>query len=386
MLDTPMSSHSADLRFIAFYLPQYHVTPENNQWWGEGFTDWVNVKKALPLFEGHYQPRIPAAGNYYDLTDLAAIRWQIELAQSYGIHGFCHYHYWFEGKQLLQTPTDLFISSPELDHPFCLAWANATWSRAWDGDENAAQVLIQQTHIPDRRRWQSHFDYLLKAWKDKRAITVDGKPVFLIYRPHTIEQIGEMLAFWREQAVLHDLPGLHFVAMQQHRFLSESFLNHFDAVVEFQPSVAMFVPQKKESILTRVWVQQYLRSLPGWLQKPLRKLQKTIPASPRFHDYEDLWERIIASEPNTDLVTYSGAFMDWDNTPRYGNRARIVRGGSPERFKHWLRRLTEKVRRRPPSERLIFINAWNEWAEGTYLEPDERHGLKYLEAVKSCLS
>lgn len=380
-----MRSNPEEIRAVAFYLPQFHIIPENDQWWGRGFTDWRNVKKARPLYPGHNQPRVPLGGNYYDLSQKEALRWQIQLARSYGIHGFCHYHYWFEGKQLLETPTDLFLSSPELDHSFCLAWANSTWSRAWDGDENAQQVLIKQTHRPDRNMWLRHFQYLIKAWSDRRAIRVNGKSVFLIYSPHTIDRVGDMLSYWRELAVQHGLPGIHFVAMQQFSFLNREFLNHFDAVVEFQPAVAMLIPQRDDVLFSRIRMQKYLRAMPDWILKPLRRVQKKLPDTLRFHDYDELWGKILSAEPDTSLVTYPGAFMDWDNTSRYGTRARIVVGANPKRFHFWFQQLVDKVRRKPPQQRIIFINAWNEWAEGTYLEPDERFGCEYLEAIKQSL-
>ncbi|MGC9022906.1 MAG: glycoside hydrolase family 99-like domain-containing protein, partial [Dissulfurimicrobium sp.] len=186
------------VRPVAFYFPQFHAIPENDEWWGKGFTDWVNVKKARPQFKGHYQPRVPLGGRYYDQSKKDVIAWQIELARSYGLYGFCHYHYWFDGKQLLETPTNIFLESKELDFNFCLAWANETWSRRWDGRDH--HILIQQTHIPDKDRWLAHFRYLIRAWSDERAIKIDGKPVFLIYRAHRIENIGEMFDFWREMA------------------------------------------------------------------------------------------------------------------------------------------------------------------------------------------
>ncbi|MBL8512473.1 MAG: glycoside hydrolase family 99-like domain-containing protein, partial [Betaproteobacteria bacterium] len=166
---------------IALYFPQFHRIPENDRWWGEGFTDWTNVKKAKPQFEGHSQPRVPKDGRYYDQSEVETIRWQVGLAKSHGIYGFCHYHYWFDGKQLLEAPTNAMLDHPDIDFPFCLAWANETWSRRWDGRES--DVLISQTHPPVKERWEQHFQYLIRAWKDPRAIKMDGKPVFLIYRP-----------------------------------------------------------------------------------------------------------------------------------------------------------------------------------------------------------
>ena len=172
---------STKSKIIAMYFTQLHTIPENDKWWGEGFTDWNNVRRAEPLFDGHFQPRVPLGSNYYDQSHLETIRGQVELAKSYGIYGFCHYHYWFDGKQLLETPTNLFLQNPGIDFPFCLSWANETWSKRWDGRDH--DILIQQTHPATEESWLRHFEYLIKAWSDKRAIQIDGKPVFVIYRP-----------------------------------------------------------------------------------------------------------------------------------------------------------------------------------------------------------
>ncbi len=373
------------VKLIAFYLPQYHTIPENDEWWGKGFTDWVNVKKARPLFQGHYQPRVPLNGFYYDLSSKEALRWQIDIAKNYGILGFCHYHYWFDGRQLLETPTNIMLQSKDLDFPFCLAWANSTWSRRWDWDENAQNVLIKQTHVPEKKKWLEHFNYLIKAWTDPRAIKIDGKPIFLIYSPHTINQVGNLLDFLRSKAVEYGLSGLYIIAMQQFKFINKNFLRYFDAIVLFQPSVAMFVPGEDDRLLSKISVERYLRSLPKWLMKPLKRFRNKFSYKLNFHDYDALWKKLLNYQSDTSLMTFPGAFIDWDNTARYGKRARIVRGANPEQFEFWFKQLVQKVASKPENERLIFINAWNEWAEGTYLEPDEKYQYQYLESVKHCL-
>jgi len=370
-------------RAVAFYLPQYHRIPENDRWWGDGFTDWVNVRKASPLFPGHYQPRVPLGQRYYDLTDKDTIRWQIGLAQSYGVYGFCHYHYWFDGVQLLQNPTDAFLSDRSLDFPFCLAWANATWSRRWDGDENADSILMQQTHRPDRQIWRRHLDYLIRAWTDPRAITIEGKPVFLVYSPQIIVELHNLLEYWREGAQEAGLPGLHLVAMRQHKLLDDRILSDFDAVTHFQPAMAMLMPKRSDGLLSTVSVERHLRALPPWLKNPLKKVQRMLPEATRFYDYDELWKRALAPDPGASVrPAYPGAFLDWDNTARYGKRARIVRGADPKKFSRWFRELVGSLSESTPEQRLIFVNAWNEWAEGSYLEPDERNGYGYLEAIR----
>jgi hypothetical protein len=372
------------IRPVAFYFPQFHAIPENDEWWGRGFTDWVNVKKAKAQFRGHYQPRIPLGGRYYDQSEKDVIAWQIELAKAHGLYGFCHYHYWFDGKQLLETPTNIFLDSKELDFNFCLAWANETWSRRWDGRDH--HILVQQTHIPDKDRWLAHFRYLIKAWSDERAIKIDGKPVFLIYRAHRIEKIGEMFDFWQDMAVREGLKGLYFIAIKQYEFPVPDVLKYFDAVVNFQPFEAIYSPDfPDQKVIQKGFIQRF-RILPEKALDILRSMRYFLFRSLTFYDYEMVWRHILQEGPGEyGLPAISGAFVDWDNTSRYGKRARIFRGASPERFEFYFQKLVEKVAKRPEPERFIFINAWNEWAEGAYLEPDERYGYRYLEALKRCL-
>jgi hypothetical protein len=358
----------AQVRLLAFYFPQFHAIPENDEWWGRGFTDWVNVRKAQPMFRDHYQPRVPLGGRYYDQSLKSTIEWQIGTARSYGVHGFCHYHYWFDGKQLLQTPTDIVMESKELDFPFCLAWANETWSRRWDGRDH--HILQEQTHRPDKVLWEAHFNYLFRAWSDDRAIKVDGKPMFLIYRAHRIHQMAEMFDFWRELAHRRGLPGLYFAAIKQYEFPMPEVLKHFDAVVQFQPFEALYSPDFEMALPTiqrgRA-VQLARRLLPEKAQDLLRAARYSLFEGLTFYDYDRVWKHILKTEREAGIPAFPGAFVDWDNTARYKKRARIFRGASPERFEHWFRQLVEITARRPDPEHFIFLNAWNEWAEGTYL-------------------
>ncbi len=375
------------VKLIALYFPQLHTIPENDEWWGKGFTDWVNVKKAQPQFDGHFQPRVPLDDRYYDQSQMETLKWQIALAKKYGVHGFCHYHYWFDGKQLLETPTNMMLDSKELDFPFCLAWANETWSRRWDGLNH--HILQEQTHPPDKAKWEQHFNYLFRAWSDERAIKIDGKPVFLIYRPHRIEKIGEMFDFWRALAVQRGLAGLFFVAMKQYEYTVPEVLKHFDASMHFQPFEAVNSPDYeggKASMPARMLIHA-MRRLPEKLMNRLRAIRdRYFVSSLSFYDYEEIWQQIIKVERDGGKPTFPGAFVDWDNTARYGNRALIFKGASPERFAYWFKKLVEVTAQRPVPERHIFLNAWNEWAEGTYLEPDARHGYRYLDAVQQGLA
>lgn len=370
-------------KLIAMYFPQLHAIPENDMWWGEGFTDWNNVKSGTPQFEGHNQPRVPLDDNYYDQSKLETILWQIDLAKQHGLYGFCHYHYWFDGKQLLETPTNLMMAHKEIDFPFCLSWANETWSKRWDGQDH--YILIQQTHPPTEASWKRHYDYLIKAWKDPRAIKMDGKPVFVIYRPLKIEKIDEMLAYWRALAVKDGLPGLYFIFQKQHELPKNDCLKSFDAIFQFQPFEAAYSPTFiKNPIWKRVFLRLF-RMAPDYLQDVLRSINAKLIKGLTFHDYDAVWQQIVKIRPDEKLVTYPGAFVDWDNAARYKNRATIFKGATPEGFKKWFSILIDTLPMRNLPENFVFLNAWNEWSEGTYLEPDNKHGYKYIKAVKEVL-
>ena len=377
-------SQDNDAKLIAMYFPQFHAIPENDAWWGKGFTDWENVKSASPQYDGHYQPRVPLGNTYYDQSQLETLRWQIDLARRHGIYGFCHYHYWFDGKQLLETPTNLVMHNRDIDFPFCLSWANETWSRRWDGRDS--HTLIQQTHPPIKESWRAHYDYLIRAWTDPRAIKVEGKPVFVIYRPQRIEKIDEMLAYWRELAQQDGLPGLYFIFQKQYELPSRACLNSFDGVFQFQPFEAINSPTyDKSSIRHSRWFK-LVRSLPERYQDMLRGLRAKFVKELTFHDYEAVWKKIVEVRPDQKLTTFPGAFVDWDNASRYKRRATIFREATPAIFASWFAKLLESMPQRNLPDDFIFVNAWNEWSEGAYLEPDEKFGYQYLEAVRNVLS
>lgn len=371
-------------KLIAIYFPQFHAIAENDEWWGKGFTDWHSVKAGKPQFEGHYQPRVPLNHHYYDQSNLETLRWQVDLAKTYGLFGFCHYHYWFDGKQLLQTPTNLILDNPDIDFPFCLSWANETWSKRWDGHDH--HILIQQKHPPTHASWRRHYDYLIKAWRDPRAIKVDGKPVFVIYRPQFIEKIDDMLTFWRELALKDGLPGLYFIFQKQYELPSSESLKSFDAVFQFQPFEAAYSGVSRKKSLRNSHLFKLFRSLPERYQDLLRGLKAKLVDQLTFHDCEEIWQQIIQVRPDPERPTYPGAFVDWDNAARYKGRATIFRPVTPQSFQTHLTALLDTMPARHLPENFIFLNAWNEWAEGAYLEPDERHGYQYLEAVRAALA
>lgn len=371
-------------KIIAIYFPQFHRIPENDRWWGSGFTDWNNVKSSTPQYPGHYQPRVPLNGNYYDQSELDTLNTQVQLAKRYGVYGFCHYHYWFDGKQLLETPTNLMLQNPDIDFPFCLSWANETWSRRWDGRDN--EILIKQTHPANKESWKLHYDYLIKAWKDPRAIKVDGKPVFIIYRPQHINKIDEMFVYWRELSKKDGLPGLYFIYQKQYDLINANLLNLFDAVFQFQPGESVNSSGFGNKGISKSFWMKFVRNFPEKIQDKLRSLRAKLYKEITFYDYDDVWKNAIKVGSDKNITTYPGAFVDWDNASRYKKRATIFRGAKPEKFEKWLRLLIDGMPQRNLPENFIFLNAWNEWSEGAYLEPDERYGYQYLEALKNSQS
>lgn len=333
------------MKLIAFYLPQFHEIPENNLWWGKGFTEWTNTRKSQPLFPGHYQPREPYQDYYYDLTDPSARKWQADLAEKYGIYGFCYYHYWFKGKRLLEKPFNEVLRTGEPYLPFCLSWANEPWTRRWDGSED--DVLMPQDY-GDEKDWKEHFDYLFTAFKDERYIKVDNKPLFLIYRPGSISKCEEMLKYWQNLAKQNGLEGIYFVKTLSGFQIPR--IKGFSASVEFEPVYTVFHHLYFQNVM----------------------------------DYDQIWTRILErTKRKSGTKTFLGAFVDWDNSPRKRNTGLILNGANPEKFTHYLTQQIKHAMDR--NSEFLFINAWNEWAEGTYLEPDKKYGFQYLEAVKKSL-
>ncbi|WP_240056533.1 glycoside hydrolase family 99-like domain-containing protein [Bacillus mesophilum] len=346
------------MKLIAFYLPQFHEIPENNMWWGKGFTEWTNTKKAEPLFHEHYQPRIPFEQNYYDLTDSSVRNWQAELAKSFGIYGFCYYHYWFKGKLLLETPLQEVLKLSEPDFPFCLSWANEPWTRKWDGSEN--EVLMPQDY-GDENDWQEHFEYLKQVFSDDRYIKVDGKPIFLIYRPQIIPDCDKMLDYWDDLAKKSGWNGMYFIETLN-GFPKKKLFKNFQAAVEFEPHYTMAL---------------------GEADNAWRVMESFEHKSKHVLDYDEVWSNILDRNPILPN-TIPGAFVDWDNTARLGQNSTVYEGASPEKWKDYLSKQLIRAREVHNSE-FLFINAWNEWAEGAYLEPDMKYGFNYLEAVKDAL-
>ena len=368
------------MKIITFYLPQFHEIPENNEWWGKGFTEWVNVKKAQPLYEGHEQPRVPLNENYYNLLDPNVQVWQAKIAKEYGVYGFCYYHYWFNGKLLLEKPMENMLKNRDIDIPFCVCWANEPWTRAWVGE---TKVLIPQLY-GEKREWKEHFDYLLPFFKDSRYICDDGKPLVVIYRPEVIECLNEMLDYWNELAIQEGFEGLTY-AYQNIDFdlKADKDDSRFKYNIEFQPLYArhdMFKNNHKYIKALRRKVAAFVEKNFGFdlMRYGVGFFNKSNQIS-----YDEAWNKILTRKPETEK-NVPGAFVGWDNTPRKGERGEIFVGDTPEKFEKYL---TQQIIRAKNiySKDMIFMYAWNEWAEGGYLEPDETNQYGYLEAIKEAL-
>lgn len=370
------------MKVIAFYLPQYHAIPENDEWWGKGFTEWTTLKKAKPLFEGHNQPRVPLNGEYYNLLNDTSKEWQCKIAKEYGVYGFCFYHYWFDGHKLLEKPVNQYLADKSCDLPFCICWANEHWTKAWESKEDT--VLIEQRY-GDKQQWIDHFNYFLPFFKDSRYIQVDGKPLLVIYRPQLIDCLNEMLDCWTDLAKKNGLKGISFV-YQHSSFETASNRDdsRFSYGIEFQPGSALTnMSMKKYGGIYKVkrivyqWLEKYLGITGG--------LRKLLPGKTALEkqDYDRVWHEILNRTPKNDKY-FPGAFVDWDNTPRRGEKGRVMMGASPEKFKKYF---SEQVRhaRDVYHKDMLFVTAWNEWTEGAYLEPDNKNGYAYLQAIHDAL-
>lgn len=375
------------MKIIAFYLPQFHCIPENDNWWGKGFTEWVNVKKAQPLFDGHEQPKIPYGNNYYDLSDVSVMRWQAEIAKKNGLYGFCFYHYWFDGKMLLEKPVDNYLRANDINFPYCICWANENWTNQWVSDDH--KTLISQTY-GDKEVWREHFNYLLPFFKDKRYIKKDGKPIFVIYRPDIIPKIKKMLDYFDEMAVQSGLDGLCFICQRSDMLKNglPADISMFDYSIEYQPSAAFHQMMLKEQKYK--WLRAVKRNFLLFIEKYLgvstggMYLSKINKDNVSLYDYDEVWEQILNSEPQSSK-SIPGAFVNWDNTPRKGVRGSAVVGFTPDKFRNYLSRQIRITKERNNQD-MIFMFAWNEWAEGGYLEPDAQNGFACLNAIKEALN
>lgn len=353
----PAIEGTPSIKAIAFYLPQFHRFPENDAWWGEGFTEWTNVCRSKPMFPDHIQPEEPHPSlGYYNLDDVEVMRKQAELAKHYGIYGFCFHHYWFSGKRLMEKPVDQLLATPSIDIPFCLNWANENWTRRWDGAEH--EVLIAQNHSPEDD--EAFMADVLRYFKDPRYIRIQGKPLFLVYRPDILPDMKATLSRWKSVCKRYGESEPYFV-------MCMSFMNAdpqkfgFDAAVQFPPH--------------RPWEGGGNEIYPVAVENQNKNFQGA------FFAYDDLKNSALCSLHKNIIPCVVPA---WDNTPRHLYKSYILVGSTPTSYQDWLSRAC-LFSDENDSEKFVFINAWNEWAEGAHLEPSRAYGYAYLNSTKKVL-
>lgn len=346
------------MKVITMYLPQFHRVKENDEWWGEGFTEWTAVQKAEVYFDGQVQPRVPLNNNYYDLLDKRTMQWQADLMHEYNIYGFAFYHYWFKnGRKILEKPAENLLRWKDIDMPFCFSWANETWARSWSNVSNKNAwstkidddlqindsddgILLEQEYGGENE-WRAHFEYLNQFFKDERYIKKDGKPLLIIYKPSSIPVLVKMIAYWRSLAKKEPYKDLFILGV------NDNFSGCLDGVLQQEPQNSRRVLTKKEAVV----------------------------------DSDQFWQILLNNDwSNEDDVYYCG-FPGYDDTPRRGDAGTAFSVISPESFEDYMTKLIRKGNSR--GNGFTFINAWNEWGEGMYLEPDELHGYKMLQAVKN---
>ena len=352
------------VRTIAIYLPQFHPTLENDEWWGAGFTEWTNVVKAKPSFKGHIQPHLPADLGFYDLRLEESRQAQAELAKAYGVDGFCYYHYWFEGKRLLQQPEQAILELGKPDFPFCLFWANESWSRRWLGEEK--EVLMKQTYSEEDDL--NHINYLLSYFKDERYIKINGRPIFLIYKPYDLPDVSKTIANFKKVARENNLPEPYLIASNAQDRDKNPLDYGFDDALFFEPKLYVL----SEFSIDKPTLKKFVRNL----------LQGIFSAKLKVYSYLQYKKRAKIVNQNAKYKGLPCVLVGFDNTARRGKIGIVIKDQTPEAFELSLLGAIEEVGKRPDQEKLVFINAWNEWAEGNHLEPDQKDGLKYLEIVK----
>lgn len=346
------------MKILALHLPQFHRIKENDIWWGEGFTEWYNVKRAKPLYKNHQQPKLPIDDYYYDLSKVEDIKRQVKLAREYRVDGFIYYHYWFTGKKLLEKPCELLLDNKDIDIEYSFCWANEPWTRAWDGKDT--DILMPQEY-GNEEDWKNHIDYLIPFFKDERYIKKDGKPMLYIYAPNRIPRFDEMIKYWNNVLKEENLKEIYLV-----EFISTKNQNadskYSRAVMEFEPLYTTF----------------FDISIFNKLKRFLCKKMKIID----FQNYDNLWKKIIKRKRTyTGKTIYKGCFCGWDNSARKGRNSMIVKKNSSEKFERYFRKLISS-NRKDTSNDFIIVNAWNEWSEGAMLEPSKSDGLRYLQSIK----
>lgn len=352
-------------RIISFYLPQYYPTKENDEWWQKGFTEWINVGRAKPLFKGHYQPKVPSDLGYYDLRVPEVREEQAILAREAGIEGFCYWHYWFNGKRLLDRVFTEVVETGKPDYPFCLCWANHSWFRKnWDPTKSNV-LLIEQTY-PGKEDFTNHFNALLAAFKDKRYIKVDGKPVFGVYKPLDIPNFELFKTTWNRLAEKNGLPGFYFFGFT----FEESQLDDIRKL-------------GVDSIVFDYMLSTYREHENLFIKKVIRKLRQTIGLANVF-SYKE-YSNLLLKQFLDDKDIYPCIIPNYDHSPRSGNKFVIIHDSTPELWGNLCDKVIKRLSSRDSESNLLFIKAWNEWGEGNYLEPDIKYGNGYLKELQNVI-
>lgn len=361
---------SKEKKILALYLPQYHKVKENDEWWGENYTEWSAVKSARPLYKGHIQPVEPLNDNYYNLSDETGKvwEWQAKLARKYNVYGFCIYHYWFDSEhQLLEKPMEILLSHKEIDINYCICWANETWTRTWYGKES--EILMEQKY-GNKEEWEKHFKYLLPFFLDKRYIKIDNKPMINIYRTYDINEFESMMRLWNLLAIENGFDGIYIVSgntngkIENREELVDAFYN-FEPGFTLKHKLSFFETKRYESSV-------FIRTLYN------KMFKKNILE--RKLDINIVYKNLFNTPLSQTKPVYLGIMPKWDNTPRRGNKGFIYYNASPDNFKKVLS-LTLKN----SESEFIYINAWNEWGEGAFLEPDKNDKYGYLNAIKEVI-
>jgi len=357
------------VKVLAFYLPQFHRIPENDEWWGEGFTEWTAVKGGCALYEGHRQPKVPYDNNYYDLLDKKTMEWQAGLMKKYQVYGMCIHHYWFkDGRKILEKPGENLLKWKDIEMPFCFSWANESWARTWSNLSNSntwadsiepiqkndseSGILLEQEY-GNKADWEKHFYYLLPFFNDERYIRIDGKPVFIIYKPLQIGCLRVMVEYFNKLAALNGFDGIYFIG-------NSTDVGSMDAMIYLEPLYSLYENSAE------------IEKISG-NNKALRSL-----------DYNILWEKIISRNIKTGTKCYLCGFPGYDDTPRRGLNGLVIKNSSPQEFEEWFEKLV--IKSLNLKNEYVFLNAWNEWGEGMYLEPDKEYGDAYLEAVSEVVT
>lgn len=378
-------------RIIALYLPQFHPIPENDMWWGPGFTEWTNVAKAKPLFRGHIQPRIPADLGFYDLRlEETRVR-QAELAKEAGIEGFCYYHYWFGGKQLLERPFNEVLKSGKPDFPFCLCWANHSWSnKTWNRKSSlqANSMLMEQVY-PGTEDDVNHFMSVLPAFCDDRYVKIEGKPVFVLYEPMYHPHVRQWIELWRDLALKHGLPGIYFVGMtpntltvrinkdgSRSRLIPnlKSSAEIYQGILDMGFDAVNSVGKRRGEMLVNGQVAELFQTV-------LKKVG--IPVGQRY-DYEKTVKGYFAPEDQWENV-FPTILPQWDRTPRVASYMGVYVNATPDAFERHIRQALDVIKDKSPEHQVLFLKSWNEWGEGNYVEPDQEFGHGWLDAIKKAI-